>query len=141
MSKNETLNSSRIPTAMGRYPTARRVGNLLFLSGQGARDPETNEVPGLKVDKGGNIVEYDFEAQCHSVFKNVKNALEDAGSHWEKIVDVTVYLTDLHRDFHIYNRLYADYFKDNQPTRTTLGVADLPSQTRIELKVIAIIDD
>ncbi len=141
MSDKEVLESKRAPKAMGKYPAARRVGNLLFLSGQGARDPETNSVPGLEIDGGGNVVSYDIEAQCHSVFRNVKNVLEDAGSRWENIVDVTVFLTDLRRDFRTFNRLYAEYFKDVQPCRTTIGVDDLPSQTRIELKVVATIDD
>ena len=138
---NDDVKTAVAPTPMGRYPNYRRVGNLLFLSGQGARDPETNEVPGLKLSAGGNVLEYDFAAQVHSVFKNVKNVLEDAGSSWENIVDVTVYLTDLRRDFEVYNHIYAQYFQENPSCRTTLGVDVLPSQTRIELKVIATIED
>ncbi|MEM7127684.1 MAG: RidA family protein [Chloroflexota bacterium] len=141
MSKEPNPPASSVPKPMGKYPTYRRVGNLLFMSGQGARDPETNKVPGLEIDAGGNVVSYDIEAQCHSVFRNVRNVLEEAGSRWENIVDVVVYLTDLERDFTTYNRVYAEYFPENPPCRTTIGVDNLPSQTRIELKVIATIDE
>lgn len=122
---------------MGLYPATRKVGNLLFVSGMGPREANTDTIPGLKLDKHGNYIEFDFEAQVHSVFKNVKIALEDAGSSWDKIVDVTVFLVNMKRDFQAYNRIYADYFKDNQPCRTTVEVNALPSSIAIELKVIA----
>lgn len=122
---------------MGLYPHARRVGNLLFLSGIGPRDPETDEIPGLEPDKHGQFKSFDFEAQCHSVFKNVKTVLEASGSSWDKLVDVTVFLVDMKRDFHVYNRIYAEYFKENQPCRTTVAVSSLPSAIAIELKCIA----
>lgn len=122
---------------MGLYPATRKVGNLLFVSGMGPREANTDTIPGLKLDKHGNYLEFNFEAQVHSVFKNVKIALEDAGSNWDKIVDVTVFLVDMKRDFQTYNRIYAEYFKDNQPCRTTVQVTALPSSIAIELKVIA----
>lgn len=126
---------------MGLYPHARRVGNLLFLSGIGPRDPETDEIPGLRLDKHGQFLEFDFEAQCHSVFKNVRTVLEASGAQWTDLVDVTVFLTDMKRDFHIYNRVYALYFQDAQPCRTTVSVLSLPSAIAIELKCIAVISD
>lgn len=129
--------SEKLPKPMGLYPMTKRAGNLLFVSGIGPREAGSDNIPGLKLDKYGNYLEFDFEAQVHSVFKNVKTALEEAGSSWEKIVDVTVFLTNMKRDFQIYNRLYAEYFKDNQPTRTTVEVLSLPSPIAIELKVIA----
>ncbi len=130
----------KLPTPMGLYPATRKVGNLLFVSGMGSREANTDTIPGLKLDKHGNYLEFDFEAQVHSVFKNVKIALDDAGSSWDKIVDVTVFLVNMKRDFATYNRIYAEYFKDNQPCRTTVEVNALPSSIAIELKVIASID-
>lgn len=125
---------------MGLYPATRKVGNLLFVSGMGPREGTTDTIPGLKLDKHGNYLEFDFEAQVHSVFKNVKIALDAAGSSWDKIVDVTVFLVNMKRDFATYNRIYAEYFKDNQPCRTTVEVNALPSSIAIELKVIATVD-
>ena len=124
---------------MGLYPMTRQVGNLLFVSGMGPREAGTDNIPGLKLDKHGNYIEFDFEAQVHSVFKNVKTALEEAGSSWDKIVDVTVFLVNMKRDFQTYNRVYAEYFKENQPCRTTVEVNALPSSIAIELKVIAVV--
>lgn len=139
MSHSEKIESSSAPRPVGSYPHARRVGNLLFLSGIGPRDPATDEVPGLKRSPAGNFVEFDFEAQCHSVFQNVRRVLEDAGASWDDLVDVTVFLTDMQRDFHTYNRIYAMYFKDNQPCRTTVGINSLPTPIAIELKCIAVV--
>jgi len=138
--KNNSIISSKAPEPVGLYPHARRVGNLLFLSGVGPRERGTNKIPGAKLDDKGNIISYDIEAQCYSVFTNVRYILEDAGSHWENIVDVTVFLTNMKDDFPIFNRLYAEYFKDNQPCRTTVEVNRLPTPIAIELKVIATID-
>jgi 2-aminomuconate deaminase len=129
--------TQRAPQPVGRYPHAKRVGNLLFLSGLGSRDPETNAVPGNVTDSAGNLVRYDIAAQCHSVFRNVRTVLEDAGSSWEQIVDVTVFLTNMKDDFAIYNKIYAEYFATNRPTRTTVEVSRLPTPIAIELKVIA----
>lgn len=126
-----------MPSPMGLYPMTKRVGDILFVSGLGPREAGTDKIPGLELDKYGNYLSFDFEAQVHSVFKNVRQALEDAGSNWDSIVDVTVFLTNMKRDFVAYNRLYAEYFKDVQPTRTTVEVTSLPSPIAIELKVIA----
>ncbi|RLD26387.1 MAG: RidA family protein, partial [Bacteroidetes bacterium] len=111
----EIIHSDRAPEPVGAYPHARKVGNLLFLSGVGPRKKGSKEIPGVELDEEGNIVSYDIETQCHSVFANVKAVLEASGSSWDKLVDVTVFLTNMKADFKIYNRIYADYFKDNQP--------------------------
>lgn len=136
----ERINSSKAPEPVGLYPHARRVGNLLFLSGVGPRERGTKKIPGVELDEQGNIVSYDIEAQCHSVFRNIRYILEDAGAGWDKIVDVTVFLTNMKDDFKTYNRIYAEYFKENQPCRTTVEINCLPTPIAIELKVIATID-
>jgi len=141
MSENtERINSSKAPEPVGLYPHARRVGNLLFLSGVGPRERGQKKIPGVELDDNGNIISYDIEAQCHSVFKNIRYILEDAGSSWDKIVDVTVFLTNMKDDFKTYNRIYAEYFKDNLPCRTTCEINCLPTPIAIELKVIATIE-
>ncbi|MBX2991029.1 MAG: Rid family detoxifying hydrolase [Bacteroidetes bacterium] len=137
MESKEIVHSSKAPEPVGLYPHARRVGNLLFLSGVGPREKGTKKIPGVEFDANGGIVSYDIETQCHSVFKNVRAILEDAGSSWDKIVDVTVFLTNMKRDFPAYNKVYAEYFKENQPCRTTVEVHALPTPIAIELKVIA----
>jgi len=136
----ETINSSKAPEPVGLYPHARRVGNLLFLSGVGPRERGVKTIPGVDLDEAGNIVSYDIESQCRSVFQNVRYILEDAGSSWDNIVDVTVFLTNMKDDFALYNRIYAEYFAENQPCRTTFEVNALPTPIAIELKVIAIVD-
>lgn len=136
---SEIISTSKAPQAVGAYPHARKVGNLLFLSGIGPRTPLTNEIPGLSLDKNGNFLEFDFEAQCRSVFDNVKIVLEESGSKWENLVDVTVFLVNMKRDFHTYNKLYAEYFKVAQPCRTTVEINSLPTAIAIELKCIATI--
>jgi 2-aminomuconate deaminase len=133
----QSIHASGAPKPVGLYPHAKRVGNLLFLSGIGPRDPETNGIPGLILSPAGNFVTFDFEQQCHSVFRNVRAVLEAAGAQWEDLVDVTVFLTNMDRDFETYNRIYASYFADNQPCRTTLGITCLPTPIAIELKCIA----
>ena len=134
------INSSKAPEPVGLYPHARRVGNLLFLSGVGPRERGTKTIPGVELNDAGEIVSYDIEAQCRSVFNNVKTIVEEAGSSWPQIVDVTVFLTNLKDDFAAYNRLYAEYFAGNQPSRTTVEVNKLPTPIAIELKVIATIE-
>ena len=136
---NEAIDSSRAPEPVGLYPHARRMGNLLFLSGVGPRERGTRKIPGVELNEAGEIVSYDIEAQCRSVFQNVRYILEDAGSAWENIVDVTVFLTNMKADFSAYNRLYAEYFADNRPCRTTVEISSLPTPIAIELKVIAVI--
>jgi 2-aminomuconate deaminase len=137
MASSEKINVTNAPKPVGAYPHARRAGNLLFLSGIGPRDPETDGIPGLERSASGNFTSFDFEAQCHSVFKNVRSVLEASGARWEDLVDVTVFLVDMKRDFHTYNRIYAEYFKDNQPCRTTVAIDALPTPIAIELKCIA----
>ena len=134
---SEAIESSKAPEPVGLYPHARRVGDLLFLSGVGPRERGTKQIPGVELNDEGNIVSYDIEAQCHSVFRNIRYILEDAGSSWDKIVDVTVFLTNMKDDFATYNRIYAEYFKDNRPYRTTVEINCLPTPIAIELKVIA----
>lgn len=137
---NPVLNSSKAPEPVGLYPHARKVGNLLFLSGVGPRERGTKKIPGVELDINGSITSYDIETQCRSVFQNVRYILEDAGSSWDKLVDVTVFLTNMKDDFPAYNRIYAEYFKDNQPCRTTIEIKSLPTPIAIELKCIAVID-
>jgi 2-aminomuconate deaminase len=136
----EIINSSKAPEPVGLYPHARRVGDFLFLSGVGPRERGTKTIPGVELDENGTILSYDIEAQCRSVFQNVRWILEDAGSSWERIVDVTVFLTNMKDDFQTYNRIYAEYFRENQPCRTTVEINRLPTPIAIELKVIATID-
>jgi len=139
------INAENAPKPVGLYPHARRVGNLLFLSGVGPRvagsDASDSLVPGLELDKNGNYISFDFEVQCKSVFENVRLILEASGSNWDQLVDVTVFLTNMKRDFHTYNRLYAEYFSTNQPCRTTVEINSLPTPICIELKCIATIND
>ncbi len=142
MSQFEKINTDKAPKAVGLYPHARRVGNLLFLSGIGPRDPKDGvSIPGLSLDKNGNFITFDFEAQCRAVFDNVRAVLESAGAEWTDLVDVTVFLVNMKRDFHVYNKIYAEYFKDAQPCRTTVEVKSLPTPIAIELKCIAAIAD
>ncbi len=134
---DERSMSGKAPEPVGLYPHARKVGDFLFLSGVGPREKGTQKIPGVELDGEGNILSYDIEAQCHSVFRNIRYILEDAGSSWDRIVDVTVFLTNMKEDFKPYNKIYADYFRDNQPCRTTVEVSSLPTPIAIELKVIA----
>lgn len=136
---NTSVSSNRAPEPVGLYPHAKKVGNLLFLSGVGPRERGTKKIPGVELNPDGSILSYDIEAQCHSVFKNVKSILEDAGSSWSNLVDVTVYLTNMKMDFPVYNRLWAEYFKENQPCRTTIEINCLPTPIAIELKCVAVI--
>ena len=137
---NKPIQSKNAPEPVGAYPHARRVGNLLFLSGVGPRKPNSKKIPGSVIDAKGEILSYDIEKQCHAVFENVKTILEDSGSSWDNLVDVTVFLTNMKNDFHIYNRIYAEYFSDNLPCRTTVEVSSLPTPIAIELKCIATIE-
>lgn len=136
----EVINSSRAPEPVGLYPHARRVGDLLFLSGVGPRERGTKTIPGVELNDTGDIVSYDIEEQCRSVFRNVRYILEDAGSSWDRIVDVTVFLTNMKADFAAYNRIYAEHFADNRPCRTTVEISSLPTPIAIELKVIATLE-
>ena len=129
--------SGTAPEPVGAFPHAKRVGSLLFLSGMGPRVRGSKTIPGVTLDEDGEVTSYDFESQCHAVFENVKAVLEDAGASWDAIVDVTVFLTNMKRDFPTFNQLYAEYFATNRPTRTTVEVNRLPTPIAIELKVIA----
>ncbi len=131
------FNADNAPDAVGAYPHALQVGELLFLSGVGPRQKGSATIPGVTLDDKGNILSYDIEAQCHSVFNNVKLILEACDVPWDHLVDITVYLTNMKADFAIFNNIYAEYFKDNQPCRTTVEVNALPTAIAIELKCIA----
>jgi 2-aminomuconate deaminase len=131
------IHSSTAPEPVGHYPHARRVGNLLFLSGVGPRKKGSKNIPGVTLDANKNIVAYDIEIQCRSVFDNVRDILEASGAKWGDLVDVTVYLTNMKADFPVYNKLWAEYFKTNPPCRTTLEINALPTPIAIELKCIA----
>jgi 2-aminomuconate deaminase len=138
---SKSFESSRAPEPVGAFPHAKRVGDLLFLSGIGPRVRGSKEIPGVTLDAAGNIVSYDIETQCRAVFENVRLVLEDVGATWDDIVDVTVFLTDMKKDFPIYNKIYPEYFAGSgkpNPTRTTIEVGALPTPIAIELKVIAV---
>lgn len=137
--RNGTIKTDNAAKPLGAYPHARRAGNLLFLSGIGSRSAKDNSIPGLELDAAGNILKYDIEAECHSVFANVKAVLEASGSSWDKIIDVTVFLTNMKKDFPVYNKIYAEYFETVEACRTTVEVKSLPTPICIELKVIATI--
>ncbi len=137
---SDIFHTNKASSPLGAYPHARKVGKLLFLSGIGPRNHKDNTIPGLELDAEGNILKYDIEAECHSVFANVKAVLEASGSSWNKIIDVTVFLTNMKKDFPVYNKIYADYFTAVQACRTTVEVKSLPSPIAIELKIIATID-
>jgi 2-aminomuconate deaminase len=138
---NNIISTEKASAPLGAYPHARKVGNLLFLSGIGPRSPIDNSIPGLELDANGNILKYDIEAETHAVFANVKAVLEASGSSWDKMVDVTVFLTNMKKDFPVYNKIYGEYFKDVQACRTTVEVKSLPTPIAIELKVIATIEN
>ena len=138
---NNETNSMRAPEPVGHYPHAKQVGNLLFLSGVGPRERGTKKIPGVELNADGTIQSYDIETQCRSVFKNVRAILEDAGTSWNHLVDVTVYLTNMKADFPTYNKLWAEYFNENPPCRTTLEINCLPTPIAIELKCIAVMDN
>lgn len=137
---DNTFSSDKAPEPVGAYPHARKVGSLLFLSGVGPRQRGSKEIPGVTLDAQGNIIAYDIATQCHSVFNNVKLILEASGSRWENLVDVTVFLTNMKSDFKTFNQIYAEYFKENQPCRTTVEVNALPTPIAIELKCIATVE-
>ena len=132
-----SVESDKAPEPVGAYPHAKRVGDLLFLSGIGPRVKGSKEIPGVTLDADGNIESYDIAIQCRSVFENIRTVLESAGARWENLVDVTVFLTNIKDDFKIYNEIYAEYFGEVRPTRTTVEITALPTPIAIELKCIA----
>ena len=135
--------TTNAPKPVGMYPHARRVGNLLFLSGIGPRDPATDAIAGNEYFADGRVRRYDIAMQANAVFANVRAVLEASGARWEDLVDVTVYLTDMARDFKGYNAVWAEHFPDaaTAPCRTTLGITALPTPIAIELKCIAQLKD
>jgi len=137
MDNNKAIKAENAPAPVGAYPHAKQVGNLVFLSGIGPRPAGGGDIPGVVLDVDGNVAEVDIEAQCHSVFANVRAVLDSAGCRWDDLVDVTVFLTDIKRDFETYNRVYADYFSPDGPCRTTVEVNRLPTPIAIELKCVA----
>jgi len=138
---DHAISTEQAPKPVGLYPHARKVGNLLFLSGVGPRKAGTSKIPGVELDSNGNITHYDIEAQCHSVFQNIRTILEASDSSWKDLVDVTVFLTNMDDDFATYNRIYAQYFSENQPCRTTVEINKLPTPIAIELKCIAVLNN
>lgn len=138
---SDAIHAASAPKAVGHYPHARRVGDMLFLSGIGPRDPVSNGIPGNVHDADGRLIAYDIAAQTHAVFANVRAVLDASGGRWEDLVDVTVYLTDMAHDFKVYNAIWAEYFPDaaSAPCRTTLGITALPTPIAIELKCIAVL--
>lgn len=139
MSNARGIHAACAPAPVGSYPHARRHGSLLFLSGLGPRPAGGGPVPGVTLDADGNVSDYDFESQCHAVFANVRVVLESAGAEWSNLLDITVYLTDIRRDFSTFNRIYGEYFDNDGPCRTTVEVTRLPTPIAIELKCIAAI--
>ncbi len=137
MSEKSIIESSKAPEPVGLYPHARRVGDFIYFSGIGPRERGLKKIPGVELDENGNIVSYDIATQCHSVFKNLQYVVEDAGAKWEDIVDITVFLTNMKDDFKTYNAIYAEYFKNNLPCRTTIEIKSLPTPIAIEVKAIA----
>lgn len=140
---SDAIHAASAPKAVGHYPHARRVDDLLFLSGIGPRDPISNGIPGNVHDAEGRLIAYDIAAQTHAVFANVRAVLDASGARWEDLVDVTVYLTDMTRDFKTYNAIWAEYFPDaaSAPCRTTLGITALPTPIAIELKCVAVVKE
>lgn len=137
MSNNIRIESSRAPEPVGLYPHARKVGGFIYYSGMGPRERGTKKIPGVELDDQGNITSYDIATQCHSVFNNLKMVVEESGAKWENIIDITVFLTNMKDDFKTYNAIYAEYFKDNQPCRTTIEIKSLPTPIAIEVKAVA----
>ncbi|MCX7043677.1 MAG: RidA family protein [Gammaproteobacteria bacterium] len=140
---SQVIHSDKAPRAVGHYPHARRVGQMLYLSGIGPRNAADNSIPGNVLSEFGSLLSYDIDAQCHSVFANVRAVLEASGAQWGDLVDVTVYLTDMARDFPAYNKIWAEYFPDaaTAPCRTTLGITALPTPIAIELKCLAVLPE
>ena len=131
------IDSNRAPEPVGAYPHARKAGDFIYYSGMGPRSRDTKEIPGVELDDQGNILSYDIETQCRSVFNNLKMVVEESGALWSDLVDITVFLTNMKADFATYNRVYAEYFAEHQPCRTTLEICSLPTPIAIEVKAIA----
>lgn len=137
MADNIKIESNKAPEPVGLYPHARKVGDFIYYSGIGPRERGTKKIPGVELDENGNIASYDIATQCRSVFNNLKLVVEDSKADWKNVIDVTIFLTNMKDDFKIYNEIYAEYFKDNQPCRTTIEIKSLPTPIAIEVKAIA----
>lgn len=135
--KSGVISTSKAPPPVGAYPHARRANGFVFLSGVGPRKPGTKDIPGVHMDAMGKVLSYDVVAQTESVIENIKIILKEAGSSFEKIIDVQVFLTDMKNDFPAYNQTYAKHFAKIQATRTTIEVGALPTPIAVEFKVIA----
>ena len=138
---SQRVDSKSAAEPVGHFPHARKVGNLLFLSGIGPREKGQKKIPGVELDENGKILSYDIAVQCRAVFQNVRFILEDAGAQWNQLIDVTVFLTNMEKDFETYNLLWKEYFGENPPCRTTVEVNCLPTPIAIELKCIAVLKD
>jgi len=137
MSNNIKIESNKAPEPVGLYPHARKVGDFIYYSGIGPRERGTKKIPGVELDENGNITSYDIATQCRSVFNNLKLVVEDSGADWKNVIDVTIFLTNMKADFKTYNEIYAEYFAENQPCRTTIEIKSLPTPIAIEVKAIA----
>lgn len=138
MTASVAHNSGKAAEPVGLYPHARQVGNTLYLSGIGPRKKGGGDIPGVIRDHHEKVVSHDIEVQFHSVAENVRSVLEDSGFAWTDLVSVTVYLTDMKNDFKKYNALWAEYFSENPPCRTTVEVNCLPTPIAIEFQCIAV---
>ncbi len=140
---NKCVHADSAPSPVGNYPHARRVGNLLLLSGIGPRDAVTDAILGNVHDAEGHLLSYDIDSQTRAVFANVRTVLQASAAEWTDLVDVTIYLTDMARDFRAFNQVWAEYFPDpdSAPCRTTLGISALPTPIAIELKCVAAIKE
>ncbi|MFN7685853.1 MAG: RidA family protein [Oligoflexia bacterium] len=135
---SDGVHSSKAAEPVGKFPHAKRVGNLLFISGIGPRERGTKKIPGVELSADGTVASYDIETQVHSVFRNVRLILEEVGLGLSDLVDVQVFLTDMKKDFPVMNRLWAEYFPQSAPCRTTVEVGALPTPIAVELKCIAV---
>jgi len=134
---NKNIESSKAAEPVGKFPHAKRVGSLLFLSGIGPRVRGQKEIPGVTLNSNNEVINYDIKTQTHGVFENVKLVLEDAGLRLSDLVDVTVFLTNMKVDFKAFNSIWAEYFPNSGPCRTTVQVGALPTPIAIEFKCIA----
>lgn len=137
---SQSHSTHKAPAPVGAYPHARQAGNFLFISGMGPRKRDYSGIPGVTFDENGNVKDYDIKEQCRSVFENIGYILEDSGSSWENLVDVTVFLTNIEEDFQAFNEVWKEHFPNGPPARTTVEVNALPTPIAIELKCVALIN-
>ena len=139
--KKVYVNSNKAAEPVGNYPHAIKINNFIFLSGIGPRKKNSKKIPGVELNESGDVISYDIKEQCLAVFDNIKYILEEAGASFENIIDVSVFLTDMKKDFKVFNKIYSEYFKELTPTRTTVEVVSLPTPIAVELKIIAFLDE